>query len=112
MILATRVALQKSEPLLVKRLGQLTERLQAGEEAVWGEFVGVVQALVALSDCTAPEKRGSPLKTKEMADKLGVSVKTLLRHKRDGKITPAVEQGGGPGKGGRLLRWSGQERLG
>ena len=105
MTLATLVALQKSEPLLVKRLSQLTERLQAGEEAVWGEFLSVVQALVALSECTAPEKRGSMLTTAEMASRLNMSVKTLLRTKAQGKILPAIANG-------KQLKWSGQERLG
>jgi len=31
--------------------------------------------------------------------------KTLLRHRAEGKIQPAVTKG-------KLLRWSGQERLG
>lgn len=45
MTLATLLALQKTEPLLVKRLGQLQERLQAGDEAAWPEFLGVLNTL-------------------------------------------------------------------
>jgi hypothetical protein len=105
------VALQKAEPLLVKRLGQLQDRLQAGDEAAWTEFLEVVKVLSALLPNLRPEAGGPMLTTAEMASRLGVAAKTLLRHKRNGRIQPAVEQGGGKGKGGKLLRWSGQERL-
>jgi hypothetical protein len=104
MTFATLVALQKAEPLLTKRLGQLQERLQAGEEAAWGEFIEVVKVLAALVPTLSPESRGAMLTTKDMAARLGISPKTLLRHKNDKKIQPAVAKG-------KLLRWSGQENL-
>ena len=104
MTLGTLLALQKAEPLLVKRLGQLQERLQAGDEAAWSEFLEVVKVLAALLPNLRPEAGGAMLTTAEMAARLGVKPKTLLRHKAEGKIRPAVGQG-------KLLRWSGQERL-
>ena len=64
-----------------------------------------MQALVALTQALKPENGGAMLTTKELAARLAVSPKTLLRHKAEGKIRPAVERG-------KLLRWSGQERLG
>ena len=111
MTLTTLLVLQKAEPLLVKRLGQLQERLQTGDEAVWSEFLEVVKVLATLLPNLRPEAGGSMLTTKAMASRLGVSTKTLLRHKGKGRIQPAVEQGCGKGKGGKLLRWTGQERL-
>ncbi len=102
---AVFVALGKAEPLLLKRLGQLQERLQAGEEGAWTEFLGVVQALIALSQAARPENGGPMLTTQEMASRLGVAAKTLLRHKARGRIQPAVAKG-------KLIRWSGQERIG
>ncbi len=105
MILATLVALQKAEPLLVKRLGQLQERLEAGDEAAWTEFLEVVKVLAALIPNLRPESGGPMLTTKDMAARLGLSTKTLLRHRKKGSIQPAEAKG-------KLLRWSGQERLG
>ncbi len=89
----------------MKRLGQLQERLETGDEAAWTEFLEVVKVLAALVPTLRPENAGMMLSTKDMAARLGVSTKTLLRHKKDRKIQPAVEKG-------KLLRWSGQERLG
>ncbi len=60
------------------------------------------RAFVASPSC-APS-RGAMLTTGEMATRLGIAPKTLLRHKAAKKIRPAVEQG-------KLLRWSGQESL-
>ena len=105
MSLAAFVALGKAEPFLIKRLGQLQERLQADDEGAWGDFLAVVQALVALTQATQPENGAPMLTTQEMASRLGVASKTLLRHKKNGKIQPALAKG-------KPLRWSGLERLG
>ncbi len=102
---ATFVALGKAEPFLTKRLGELQERLQAGDDDAWTEFLEVVQTLVAVTQAVKPENGGPMLTTQEMASRLGVAPKTLLRHRAEGKIQPAVTKG-------KLLRWSGQERLG
>ena len=104
MSLAVAVALGRAGPILVKRLGELQARLETGED-LWAEYLGTVQALVALAQALRPENGGAMLTTKELAARLAVSPKTLLRHKADGKIRPAMERG-------KLLRWSGQERLG
>ncbi len=104
MSLVVTVALRRAEPILIKRLGELQASLQAGEGA-WSEFLEVVQALVALTQAVKPENGGPMLTTQEMATRLGVAPKTLLRHKARGRIRPTVERG-------KLIRWSGQERLG
>ncbi len=101
----TFVALGKAEPLLAKRLVQLQERVEKGEEGVWPEFLTVLNALAAILPALRPEAGGPMLTTQQMALRLGVAPKTLLRHKAEGKIRPAVAKG-------KLLRWSGQERLG
>ncbi len=100
----TLVALQRSERLLTERLTTVQERLQAGEEAAWLEFLEVVKVLATLLPNLRPEAGGAMLTTKDMASRLGVSTKTLLRHKKEKRIQPAVAQG-------KLLRWTGQERL-
>jgi hypothetical protein len=100
----TLLTLQRAEPLLVTRLGTLQARLQAGDEAAWPEFLAVLQALTTVLPNLRPEAGGSLLTTAEMAARLGVTPKTLLRHRGEGKIQSAIKQG-------KLLRWSGQERL-
>ncbi len=101
---ATLVALRKAEPLLTKRLSELHARLEAGDEASWPEFLQVAGTLAALLPSLTPQNGGAMLTTKEMAARLGIAPKTLLKHKEAGKIRPAVERG-------NLLRWNGRETL-
>ncbi len=100
----TALLLRKAEALLANRLEDLETQLQAGEEGLWSEFLQVTATLTNLRLALTPEHGGSLLTTAEMASRLGVSSKTLLRHKKEKRIQPAV-------KNGKLLRWSGQERL-
>ncbi len=104
MSLAARVALAKAAPLLLKRLGRLQERLEAGEEGVWPDFLETVKVLAGLTPASQPGSDGAMLTTKDMAERLGISPKTLLRRRKNGEIRPAVQRG-------KLLRWTGQERL-
>jgi hypothetical protein len=104
MSLAAIVALQKAELLVVKRLTNLQGRLQVGDESAWAEFMDTIQALVALLQSLQPENRGAMLTTQEMAARFGISPKTLLRRKAQGDIQPALQKG-------KLVRWSGSERL-
>lgn len=105
MTLAARVALQKAEKLLVRHVEDLEARVQAGEVALWPDYQEAVKALAAIAPALTLENGGALLKTEEMAQRLNVSVKTLLRHRAKGRIQAAVAKG-------NLLRWSGQERLG
>lgn len=104
MNLAVQVALQKAERALVCRVEELEARVQAGEVALWPDYLEVVKALAAIAPALTPENGGPMLTTGEMAARLGVAPKTLLRHKKNGKIQPMVAKG-------KLLRWSGQESL-
>lgn len=104
MILAVRVALQKAERTLVRRVEELEARVQAGEVALWPDYLEAVKALAAIAPALTPENGGPMLTTGEMAARLGVAPKTLLRHKARGRIHPAVEKG-------KLLRWNGSERF-
>ncbi len=90
--------------MLTNRLELLQNRLQAGEEGLWIEVCEVVRTLTQLRTALLPEHGGPMLTTAQMASRLGVSPKTLLKHKKNGKIRPTEQQG-------KLLRWSGQERL-
>ncbi len=90
----TQLLLRKAESVLTERLEQLQTRVQEGQEAAWGEMCEVVRTLAQLHTALLPEHGGAMLTTAEMASRLGVSPKTLLRHKKE-----------------KRLRWSGQERL-
>ena len=104
MTLAARVALQKAEPALVRLVDELRGKVQAGDPAAGRALCEAVQALAAIAGATAPEATGGMLTTEAMAERLGLSVKSLLRHKKAGTIKPAIERG-------KLLRWSGRESL-
>ncbi len=77
-------------------------RLAAGEEAAWPEFLEAAKVLALLLPALAPDQRGALLTTAEMADRLGISPKTLLKHKANGAIRPRVQRG-------KLIRWRGDE---
>ena len=102
--LASRVALQRAEKLLVSRLEALHARLESGDQTAAADYCEAARTLAALLPLIAPEASRRLLTTAELAEKIGVSPKTLLRHKATGKITPAVARG-------KLIRWRGTESL-
>lgn len=71
------------------RLDGLEERLQAADETAWTPYLETVTALVTLLPQLAPERRGALLTTAEMAARLQVQPKTLL--KRQDAAGPAGE---------------------
>jgi len=93
--------LQRSANILAARLVLLEEEFE-GNESRWTEYIATVQALAAIVPCLAPERGGALLTTAEMAGRLGISAKTLLRRKSDGGIRPALQRG-------KLIRWRGDE---
>lgn len=100
----THVVLRRAERRLRSRLEALETRLQSGDEAAWPEFLEVAKTLAAILPTLRPEAGAPMLTTAAMAEQLGVSTKTLLRHKGKGRIQPMMQRG-------KLVRWSGQERL-
>jgi hypothetical protein len=52
----------------------------------------------------APGQHGELLTTAQMASRLGIAPKTLLKHKAAGSIRPALEKG-------KLVRWRGSEAI-
>jgi len=94
--------LQRSASVLGARLAALEVELQAGEESRWPDYIATVHALAAIVPSLAPERGGALLTTAEMAGRLGISAKTLLRRKSDGGIRPALQRG-------KLIRWRGDE---
>jgi hypothetical protein len=59
-------------------------------------------ALVTVSTHLAPGSRGELLTTQEMAKKLHLAPKTLLKRARRGEVRPALKRG-------KLIRWRGDE---
>ena len=98
-----RLRIDRAARLLAERLDLLEKRVQDGDEEAWAPYQEAVKTLTALLPHLGPE-RGAMLTTAEMAARLGVAPKTLLRHKAKGRIRPAVAQG-------KLLRWKGNEPL-
>jgi predicted site-specific integrase-resolvase len=50
----------------------------------------------------SPGAGGELLTTAQMAERLGIKPKTLLRHKSNGAVRPALQRG-------KLIRWKGDE---
>ncbi len=98
-----RLRIDRAARLLAERLDDLEQRVREGDETVWAAYQETLRTLTALLPHLGPE-RGAMLMTAEMAARLGVAPKTLLRHKAKGRIRPAIVEG-------KLLRWKGNEPL-
>ncbi len=94
--------LERGAVLLVARAGELEERVRQGEETLWSEYRETLNTLTKVLDHAAPDRRGEFLTTKEMAQRLNISPKTLLKHKKKGEIRPVLQRG-------KLIRWRGDE---
>jgi hypothetical protein len=86
-----RSIVQRSLRLLTTRLATFEARLECGDET-----------LVELLSALQPERQGAFLTTAEMAQRLQITPKTLLKRKRNGDVRPAFERG-------KLIRWRGDE---
>jgi hypothetical protein len=86
--------LSRGLQLLTARVLELETRIQAGDASAWPDYCAALQTLAALD---RPE-RGLLLKTSEMAERLGIQPKSLLRRARQGKVQPAV-------RSGKFIRW-------
>lgn len=93
--------LERSASLLAARLAELEAEL-ADNDSRWADYIATVHALAAIAPSLAPEHGGPLLTTAQMAERLGISAKTLLRQKSTGGIRPAVQRG-------KLIRWRGDE---
>ena len=98
------IVFSRSARRLAGRAEALEARLSHGDEAAWPEYVEVVKTLILVLSNLTPERRGAYLTTAQMAERLNLSPKTLLKHKANGRIRPAVQQG-------KLIRWKGNEEL-
>src|SRR5262249_28008264 len=100
--LTTNAALDRSASFLIARLAELEDRLGRGDDATWAAYTDTVKVLVALAANMDPERRGEFLTTAEMARRLSITPKGLLRRKARGQIRPALQAG-------KFIRWKGSE---
>src|SRR5215468_5489340 len=96
-------ALERAASLLTKRLYYIEKRLDV-ESDLWPEYIAAVQALTAALAHAAPGTHGRLLTTAQMAARLGIKPKTLLRRKGKGELRPALQAG-------KLIRWRGTESI-
>jgi hypothetical protein len=87
---------------LQARAAALEERLEAGDDNAWASYCEAIEALAAVLPRLEPGGGGELLSTSEMAQKLGLAPKTLLRHMATGAVKPALRRG-------KLIRWKGTE---
>jgi hypothetical protein len=67
------------------------------------EYAAVAASLATvLAQASLGAGRGELLTTVEMAGRLGIAPKTLLKHKAAGVVKPALQRG-------KLIRWRGDE---
>jgi excisionase family DNA binding protein len=95
-VIPAALALAEAERRLLARCQALGQRLDAGED-VWGEYTTAVAALNAL----VPAERRPLATTREMAEKFGVTPRTIRKLGKRGKLD-AVRLGA---RGTGAIRW-------
>ena len=101
----TSAALTRALPLLEARLVELEARVRQGEEAAWEPYLASLTALLTVTARTMPGAAGELLTTAQMAARVGISPKTLLRRKKAGQVKP-IQLGQ---RGRAAIRWRGDE---
>ncbi len=101
---AAPAILERAARMLLTRCETLTAQVEAGDEAALPALLAVVGPLAALLPQLEPEARGALLTTKELADRMGVVPKTVLRRRARGELRPALASG-------RLIRWRASDAL-
>ena len=100
-----QLALHRFQAYAVERMEQLHASLTDADEhtrsAHSDEYVRLARALACVLPALAAENGGPLLSTKEMAARLNVSPKTLLRRRARGEISAVQLAKRGPG----ALRW-------
>jgi hypothetical protein len=99
--------LERAAERCERRLIDLDRALAVGDERVWEEYLVVAEALAVLASATSPERTGRLLTSREMAERLQITERTLRRRRKRGELVPPVELG----KRGRrvAVRWRGSE---
>lgn len=96
--------LERTARVLLARCEVLTAQAEAGDAVALAELVTVAGTVSALLPQLEPEARGALLTTRELAERLGVQPKTVLRRRARGELRPALASG-------RLIRWRASDAL-
>ena len=91
------IDLARARRRLQDRLQALEGRLGANpaDDSAWRDYMAALDVFLRVEERLArQETNGRPiLTTREMAERLGISVKTLLARKKRGHIRPSVSHG-------------------
>jgi hypothetical protein len=96
-----QLALARGEARLLARLADLEAQLE-GDEARWLEYAQILAALAAIAPTTAPGGLGELITTRQLAERVGLTPKTVLRRMKQQGVEPIRFGRRGPG----ALRWS------
>jgi hypothetical protein len=84
----SHATLQRAALRLSERLEELEPELATGGDAAWTEYRATVNTLAAITTVTTAEAHGAMLTTKQLANSLQVSPKTVLRRAKRGELNP------------------------
>jgi hypothetical protein len=97
--------LTQARQRLLARLEVLEAQLDGDAlSPTWTEYRETLAVLLVLTQHERPGERGELLTTREMAERLGLAPKTLLKHAASGAVRPALKRG-------KLIRWRGDEAV-
>jgi hypothetical protein len=100
---STALVLGEAVRRLSARLAALAAEIDAAPEAAgsarWREYAETAEALGRLWRLVEPVRPPALVKTRDLAKAMGVSERTVRRHRKAGRLTPAVELGT------RTIRW-------
>lgn len=100
-MISVQVALLQAQGRLIERLERLAPRVAADEEGCWSAYCEAASALAAIAPVIAPGAGGQMLTTEQLAERLQISPKTLLRRAKKGQVQPLRLAARGRG----ALRW-------
>ncbi len=101
---APRMVLRDAVERLTAYLASLELQLET-DAALWREYRETALALAGVLASTASSNQDVELlTTAEMAARLSIAPKTLLKRKARGEIRPMLQKG-------KLIRWNGREQL-
>jgi len=98
--------LRRASALLEGRLVELEARISGSDESAWTAYCEALVALAAVEARLVPGEHGEFLTTRQMAERLQISPKALLKRKAKGQVRPALQLGQ---RGRAAIRWKGNE---
>jgi AraC-like DNA-binding protein len=98
-----QLTLARGEARLIERLAQLNTELDVtGDRQTWLEYAQLLAALAAIAPATMPGSLGELITTQQLAERVGLSPKTVLRRMKQQGVEPVRFAKRGPG----ALRWA------